>query len=172
MTATILQFPTQARETAPAAESAKLLKQALRAAFPAARFSVRLSRGTGYGNCYVNWIDGPSVAQVSRVTDRFEGAGFDGMTDSSYHKDAILADGRDSGLRLILEERRISVAFARRLAEQVATFYGVAVPAITEESPGYWWIEDDSRFVADTREYWSTLIHRAAHDRTRYQVGK
>lgn len=42
-------------EYATAPESAKLLKAALRAAFPAVKFSVRLSRGTAYG-----WCDGAS----------------------------------------------------------------------------------------------------------------
>ena len=152
------------RETATAPESAKLLKQALRAAFPGVTFSVRLSRGTGYGNCYVNWTDGPTVAQVEQITSRFEGEGFDGMTDCSYSKDTVLADGRDSGLRLILEERRLSPAFARELAAQIAETYGVVAPIITEQPSGYWEIAGDHRHVADTQQYWSTLIHRASQD--------
>lgn len=90
------------------AETSKLLKRELAKRFPATRFSVRLSRGTGWGNCHVSWTDGPTVKLVREVTRPFEGEGFDGSTDSTYHIDAKLSDGRQSGLSLILEERSIS----------------------------------------------------------------
>lgn len=56
----------------------KLIRKVLKEAFPETAFSVRKDS--------VNWIDGPTTDQVSLYLDRFEGAGFDGMTDSTtYH---------------------------------------------------------------------------------------
>lgn len=91
-----------------AAESSRLLRKALRRAFPLARFSVRMSRGTGYGNCHVAWTGGPTGDEVRSVTDHFEGQGFDGMTDSTtYRKAMVEVDGEtvQSTLGLILLHR-------------------------------------------------------------------
>lgn len=162
---TMLQFPTRERVTAPATESAKILKAMLRKTFPATKFSVRLSRGTGYGNCHVTWTDGPTVARVEQVTDLFEGKGFDGMTDSTYYKHKLLLDGRESGIGLLLTGREISINFARRLAAAIARFYGLTTPEISEDKYGHWVVEDRSSNVANTHESWPTLIWRAAHNR-------
>ena len=71
--AKVLPFPTRERRVASAPESAKMLKAALHKAFPACRFSVRLSRGTGYGCAHVNWTDGPTVARVEPILRAYEG---------------------------------------------------------------------------------------------------
>lgn len=164
---TTLRFPTVEASTA---DSAKLLKQTLSRAFPAARFSVRLSRGTGYGNCHISWTDGPTVRLVDQVAAQFEGASFDGMTDSMNYRRVLMPDGREPGLNLILTERRTSPALARRAAAQVAAFYGLELPTITETAGGYWQVENDNRWVRDDiREYWSTLIHRAASDASAFR---
>jgi len=178
---TVLQFPVaraagadpaprpQPPERATAPESARILKQALQRAFPATKFSVRLGRGTGYGDCDVSWTDGPTTKAVEPITLPFEGQTFDGMTDMREYTRATLPDGRQSGLKLILTQRHVSVTLARKAAAQVARFYGLEVPKITETPGGYWQVENDSRFVRDdVREYWGTLIHRAASDRTMY----
>lgn len=171
--ATVLQFPQQQpprqREYASAPESAKLLKAALRAAFPATRFSVTLDRGTAYGCANVRWTDGPSTKLVDAVVGPFSGEGFDSMTDCSFHINTTLADGRRSGLRLISTNRHVSVTLARKAAAQVATFYGLELPTITETEGGFWRVENDGRWVReDIREYWSTLIHQAASDHSRF----
>lgn len=117
----------------------------------------------------MSWTDGPTTRRVDAVVAPFSGEGFDGMTDSSYHIKALLPDGRQSGLRLISTSRHISPTLARKAAEQVAVFYGLPLPAITETEGGYWRVENDSRFVReDIREFWSSLIHQAAGDRSRF----
>jgi conjugative element/phage-associated large polyvalent protein len=168
MTGQVLQFPTPQVEYATPAESAKLLKQALRARFPACEFSVRCSRGTGYGDCSVSWRDGPSVRLVEQVIASFEGESFDGMTDMRESRHVLLADGRRTGLRLINHQRTISPALARKAAAQVAAFYGLPLPTITEEN-GSWQVDGDTQWVrSDIREYWSTLIYRAASNASQY----
>jgi hypothetical protein len=67
------------------AETAKLMRLALKESFPGVKFSVR--------SVNVRWIDGPNLKQVEAVTDTFEGGYFDGMIDyagSVYH----LLDGK------------------------------------------------------------------------------
>lgn len=113
---------TTTRLSAP--ESSKLLKRALAKAFPGVRFSVRLDRGTAYGCADVSWTDGPLTAEVDRVCSPFEGEGYDGMTDSTIHKETDVGDGRRSGLRLILCKRRESPeAMAKARAELAAAGY-------------------------------------------------
>ena len=169
MTAT-LQFPTRSMESASAVESAKVLKAALRKDFPAVKFSVTLSRGTGYGYCSVGWTDGPSVKAVKAVTDWFEGSTFDGMTDMEEYTRATLPDGRRSGLRGVSTSRHISPAFARRLIAQIAAFWRVE-PIQLIEYKGWngapaWKL--DGRPVLAKVDDWDTLIYQAAGDATKY----
>lgn len=97
----------------PPAQSSRLLKKALRAAFPATKFQVRLSSGTAYGNVHVSWTDGPTGDEVRTVSEVFRSEGFDGMTDSATHRHtSIELDGEtyQSGLGLVLLHRDGHVA--------------------------------------------------------------
>jgi hypothetical protein len=82
-------------------ETLKVMKRELAIAFPAVKFSVRRSRGTGYGWVHVSWTDGPTDREVSAITRAYEGSRFDGMTDSEYSVDhpSALADGTPVRLR-------------------------------------------------------------------------
>jgi hypothetical protein len=157
-----------APEHATAPETAKLLKRTLRARFPAVRFSVTLDRGTAYGCANVAWTDGPSVKLVDQIVGPFSGEGFDGSTDCAYHIKALLPDGRQTGLRLISTARHVSPTLARKAAAQVAAYYGIEPPTITETANGYWQVEHDNVQVAGTSFFWGSLIHQAASDRSRY----
>jgi hypothetical protein len=61
-----------------AAETAKLIRQALKAAFPGTRISVRLSRGNA---TYVSWTDGPTLRDVQAITHEFESQTFNSSED-------------------------------------------------------------------------------------------
>ena len=63
------------------AETAKLVRKALKKEFPEVKFSVR-SRDCDA--IYISWTDGATEKMVKDVTDCFEGAGFDGMIDLEY----------------------------------------------------------------------------------------
>ena len=129
-------------------ESAKLLRAALRRAFPGTKFSVRLSRGTAWGNAHVAWTDGPKPRDVEALCAGFESEGFDGMTDSTTRREAVvdLPDGSRarSGIGLILTNRDLSEGERARLQREVAARF------------------PDSRF-----DYWSpvrALAHEVAAD--------
>lgn len=94
------------------AQISTLVKRALREAFPGCKFSVTSSR-TG-GSVYVRWTDGPSTMLVESITSRFEGQGFDGMTDSTVTRKMTL-DGQPARFcSFISTDRSTTVMFDRR----------------------------------------------------------
>jgi Large polyvalent protein associated domain 29 len=73
-----------------AADTAKLVRAALKRAFPDAKFSVRSDRNS----INVRWTDGPSRRAVEAVADAYRGGGFDGMIDMAYDISSwLLPDG-------------------------------------------------------------------------------
>lgn len=70
-------------------ETAKLVRKALKEAFPGTKFSVRCSQYAGGASMNIGWTDGPSVDQVKAIAGRFEGSYFDGMID---YKGSIYAE--------------------------------------------------------------------------------
>ena len=76
------------------AETAKLIRAALKKAFPGVKFSVRSSVYSGGASIRVGWVDGPSTKAVEAVTGAYAGGGFDGMIDMAYSKDSwLMPDG-------------------------------------------------------------------------------
>ena len=61
------------------AETAKLVRTALRESFPGVKFSVRAKTYSGGASISVWWTDGPMRADVEAVARQFEAADFDGM---------------------------------------------------------------------------------------------
>jgi len=81
---------TPATEAAPrpryidVAEVAKLIRKHLKKNFAGVKFSVRISRYAGGSSINVGWTDGPTQAEVEKVTGPFQGSRFDGMIDLQY----------------------------------------------------------------------------------------
>lgn len=99
------------------AETAKLVRQALKESFPGIKFGVRSKSYSGGASINVDWTDGPNVNQVEWVTSSFEGAYFDGSIDYKGNKYHAL-DGRpiSFGADFIFESRSYSdAAFIRAL---------------------------------------------------------
>lgn len=65
-----------------AADTAKLIRAALKVAFPGQKFSVRTSVYSMGASINVNWTGGPAAEAVREVAGAFSGSNFDGMTDS------------------------------------------------------------------------------------------
>jgi hypothetical protein len=63
------------------AETAKLVRQSLKEAFPDVKFSVRSSTYSGGASIGVSWTDGPNAAQVEAITRGFKASYFDGSID-------------------------------------------------------------------------------------------
>lgn len=72
-------------------DTAKLVREALKMAFPNIKFSVRSSQYSGGASIDVSWVDGPREQAVEQVAKVFEGSTFDGMIDlKSYHTSTLV----------------------------------------------------------------------------------
>ena len=116
------------------AETAKLIRQALKESFAGVKFSVKSHVYSGGASIRIRWVDGPNTAQVEAVSGRFEGAYFDGMIDykgSRYHK----LDGADVhfGADFIFEEREYSDAAVAKAIGKVVRRYGGCEPISVED---------------------------------------
>lgn len=145
------------------AETAKLVRAALKRAFPGVKFGVRSKSYSGGASIDVNWTDGPTAAEVKAVTSAYEGAGFDGMIDLKYHYESwLLPDGTavvhrsyghsfdnatvtpekphpdarlvSFGADYIFEHRSISPALATRAVAELVARYGLPFDAATAVS--------------------------------------
>ena len=81
------------------AETAKLVRVALKEKFPGVKFSVRSSTYSGGASIRVGWVDGPTAKDVESVTRRYTGGivtargqpDFDGMIDLKTYNDSWLS---------------------------------------------------------------------------------
>jgi hypothetical protein len=91
------------------AECAKLIRQALKDAFPGVRFSVRSKRYSGGSSITVHWTDGPVTREVEPLVRRFQGASFDGMTDlKEYHDSTFNGERVHFGADYVFTSREMS----------------------------------------------------------------
>ena len=66
------------------AETARLIRSAVKKAFPNVKFSVRSDSYSGGSSIRVDWTDGPTTKQVNAIASQYEGSGFDGSIDLKY----------------------------------------------------------------------------------------
>jgi hypothetical protein len=91
------------------ADTAKLVRKALREKFPGVTFSVRSSVYSLGASIRVGWTDGPRRAVVDPVVQRFSGATFDGMIDlKSYHDSELDGERVHFGADFIFCHREVS----------------------------------------------------------------
>lgn len=76
------------------AETAKLIRAALKKAFPGVKFRVTSKSYSMGASVTVGWTDGPTGSEVNEVTGIYSGAGFDGMIDlKTYNEHWLEPDG-------------------------------------------------------------------------------
>lgn len=144
------------------AAAAKLIRHLLKAAFPAVKFSVRTSRYAGGSSIDISWQDGPSHGRVDALVSQIEGKGFDGMQDLEYTKAPFLLNGTPVRAYCYIRcTRHISDRLRERAAQQVAAYYGCALPPADQRG---------RQLSPDGYHDWSTLIYRACEDRTRFSL--
>ena len=98
-----------------ASETAKKVRKTLKEAFPNQKFSVRSKTYSMGCSVDVSWIDGVSKDAVQKITDRFEGKTFDGMTDSSSYHDYQYEGKMYSGADYVFANRTRSPERIERL---------------------------------------------------------
>jgi hypothetical protein len=98
------------------AETAKLVRSALKAAFPGITFSVRSETYSMGASITVSWTDGPTERQVNDVTDRYRRSDFDGSDDSTKNRpDTLIAFDAD----FISGSRTLSPTFVQLLTDDL-----------------------------------------------------
>ncbi len=122
------------------ADTAKLIRSALKEAFPGIKFSVRSHTYSGGSSINVSWTDGPNNAQVEYIADSFSGSYFDGSIDykgSVYH---LTADGKQvsMGTDFVFCNRNYTDATTQRAIDSIKRHYAgnlkdYAGPAVTIE---------------------------------------
>ena len=94
-----LQTPIQtpSAEYIGVAETAKLIRAALKKAFPSQKFSVKSESYAGGASIRINYIGGPATSAVEAIINPYNGGGFDGSVDMAYCRHSWLApDGSAS----------------------------------------------------------------------------
>src|ERR1700733_14744158 len=106
-------------------DTAKLIRKALKEAFPGVKFSVKSDSYAGGSSIRVKWTDGPSAAMVESVACTFKGSYFDGMTDCKGNVYALM-DGKltSFGPDFVFCNREDSDAAVARAIAQLTRFWG------------------------------------------------
>jgi len=79
------------------AETAKLIRAALKKTFPGQKFSVVSESYSGGACININYTGGPATSAVKAITNAYTGGGFDGSIDMAYCRHSWLApDGSAS----------------------------------------------------------------------------
>jgi hypothetical protein len=149
------------------AETAKLIRAALKTAFPSITFTVKSKTYSGGASIRVGWTDGPTEYEIKQVTGRFEGATFDGMIDlKSYVTGDLNGEQVHFGADFIFCEREYSAAFLARRAETVAAEWGRPVPEIFANSFGATMEQDYSWTAGAGRTLADLIMQKAARTRS------
>lgn len=65
-------------------DTAKLIRAALKKAYPNVKFAVKSKKYAGGASINVAWTDGPTAKQVEAITGQFQSVRFDGSIDYAY----------------------------------------------------------------------------------------
>lgn len=109
------------------AETAKLVRAAVKAAFPGVTFSVRSRVYSGGASIDVDWTDGPTSKMVDPIIKRFE-----------RHTNSTLDGQRvHFGADHIMSKRDNSAALLRECAAIIAKQYDIDAPTVNESTSTY-----------------------------------
>ena len=121
--------------------AAKNIRRHLKHAFPGVKFSVTTARGVS--SVRIRWQDGPTIAAVDAVVDRYAAGSFDGMTDGyNYERspwtevfgsERYINTSREHSDALI--EHAINEAFAT----QAVNLQGIERPTVVAYRSGALW---------------------------------
>lgn len=120
------------------ADTAKLVRAALKESFPGVKFSVRSSVYSGGASINVNYIDGPTYDQVKAVVSVFEGSYFDGMTDYKGLNYSSI-DGQEVrfGADFIFVNRKFTAPILTGAASEVLNKYGLDNEVVIDSGGQY-----------------------------------
>ena len=180
-------------------DTAKLVRKALKGAFPGTKFSVRSEKYAGGASIHVGWTDGPTTREVDKVVGVFAGADFDGMVDLKVyaehwlHPDGTVTLARRPGTNgsfaeligdpigpeaqlvrfgadFVQTQRRISDEWKEEILAEFAELLDRDV-SVNDLVPLHVTREGELlRMVDSETEYANTLVWRYTGERERTQV--
>jgi hypothetical protein len=110
------------------ADTAKLVRAALKKEFPGVTFRVRSKSYSGGASIDVSWQDGPPTKAVEKVAKRFQGASFDGMIDlKSYHDSTLDGETVHFAADYVFCQRDTTRALLEQVIPVYRKRYGVEV---------------------------------------------
>lgn len=174
-------MPPATKRNLSAAETAVLVRKALKSAHPGVKFSVRSNNYAGGASIHIGWTDGPTDPQVQQTARLFAGATFDGMTDMTSHHDSLLSteDGAEIvhfGADFVQTHRTLSNEFRAELENEIAEFTGEPYnhsKAYHAAALGSTTDEPATLCVNHHNTTWGTdLLHRLAWNRPMPAGGK
>ena len=125
------------------AETAKLVRKALKEGFPGVKFSVRSKVYSGGASISVGWMDSPTEKAVEEVTEQFQGADFDGMIDlKTYRKSYLNGERVSFGADFIFCNRDYSVGLLTEIANRVTERRGLEPLEVKQWEDGGAYVED------------------------------
>jgi hypothetical protein len=104
-----------------AAETASLVRKAVKTAHPGVEFRVRSKTYAGGASVDVSWTYGPTAAQIEATAKLYQGATFDGMTDCSTYRESLLSTDDGAGSRQLRRRLRVLPPQLLPRAEQPAS---------------------------------------------------
>lgn len=140
------------------ADTAKLVRKALKANFPGIKFSVRSRSYAGGASIDVEWTDGPTSKAVDAITNQFRGADFDGMYDLKTYRQNFL-DGEEVhfGADYIPSRRNLSRTFVETIARQFCKRFGIPMLEVKGTEQNAW---VDTYALDYSMEHWFNDILR------------
>lgn len=101
------------------ADTAKLLRVALKKNFPGTTFSVRTKTYAGGASIDVSYTDGAAYDEVEAVAQKFAGASFDGMQDlMEYHTSTHEGQDVRFGANFVFVNRNLSIGFLTAVVKE------------------------------------------------------
>ena len=161
-------------------DTAKMIREALKAEFPTTKFSVRSSIYSGGSSINISWTDGPTQSQVDQIGKRFEGASFDGMIDlKSYHNSLITFPGDELptevqfGADFVFSNRSLSDEFKTELAKIAQSILDMneSTKGQTFDENAYYRNLGTNFDFAFDMGYGSNLLWKIAQNMTAEKVG-
>lgn len=112
-------------------DTAKLIRNALKNAFPLTKFSVRSKSYSGGSSIDVDYTNGEPINEVENIAKQFAGATFDGMTDcKDYIKSEFNGERVHFGCDFVFVERQISDEDKLKVAHLLANYYNIEFKTI------------------------------------------
>lgn len=137
------------------ADCAKMLRAKLKEDFPGQKFSVRISRYAGGSSIRVKWVDGPTEKMVAPVANHFQGASFDGMTDSmNYHSTMHNGEKVSMGANFVFCDREHSSMMLERGRAVYQNRHGKPYKPNERIGGAYHWSDNELRAIcAEINDY-------------------